>query len=72
MPGPAGLCSRGFQSLGAEWRRHDYLLGRQLRVLQGDGEICGFGSGIAADGALLVNTGECVAAVFNGDVSVRY
>lgn len=63
----------GFHSLGAEWRRHDYLLGRQLRVLQGSGEeICGFGSGIAADGALLVNTGERQVAVFNGDVSVRY
>lgn len=63
----------GFQPLGAEWRRHDYLLGRQLRVLQGSGEeICGFGSGIAADGALLVNTGERLAAVFNGDVSIRF
>lgn len=63
----------GFGSLCPEWRGHDYLLGRQLRVTQGGGvEIRGLGCGIAADGALLVDTGEGVAAVFNGDVSVRF
>lgn len=63
----------GFQALAAEWCRYDYLLGRRLRVLQGGGEeICGLGCGIAAGGALLVNTGERVVEVFNGDVSVRF
>lgn len=66
------FAAKGFEHLCGEWRAHDYLLGRQLKVAQGGGaEIRGLGCGIAADGALLVDTGEGVTAVFNGDVSVR-
>lgn len=61
----------GFTPLADEWRRNDYLYGRAIRVTRDGLEIAGVAGGIAPDGALLVQAADGLAAVFNGEVSVR-
>ena len=61
----------GFAPLADEWRRSDFLYGKAISVSSNGQHICGTAHGIAADGALLVERPEGIAAVFNGDVTVR-
>lgn len=65
------FAQQGFGPLADEWRRHDFLCGRPVTVRQGTEEVVGIAMGIAADGALLVERPEGIAAVFNGDVTLR-
>lgn len=53
------------------WPEADVLAGREVRVLLGDRELAGVARGIAADGALLLETGDGVRRLTAGDVSVR-
>ncbi len=61
----------GFAPLAEEWRRQDFLWGHTVTVRGGQEEVGGIARGIAADGALLVECPEGLAAVFNGEVSLR-
>lgn len=61
----------GFAPLADDWRRRDYLFGKPVVVRSGTDEKCGIGCGIAPDGALLIERPEGIAAVFNGEVTVR-
>lgn len=67
----AGFSEFGFGSLADEWRRQDFLRGRFVTVRNGAQKTSGIARGIAADGALLVDRPEGIAAVMNGDVSLR-
>ena len=49
---------QGFSVTAGRWSRYDWLLGRELTVYMADRQFSGVGAGVAADGALLVNTAE--------------
>ncbi len=61
----------GFVPFADEWRQHDYLCGRRVTIRTGAAEASGIARGIAADGALLVEGPQGLAAVFAGDVTLR-
>jgi BirA family biotin operon repressor/biotin-[acetyl-CoA-carboxylase] ligase len=63
--------TQGFAPLADEWRRHDYLRGRPVTVSGGAQPISGVARGVAADGALLVEGRDGVAAVLGGEVTLR-
>ncbi|MDH3621970.1 MAG: biotin--[acetyl-CoA-carboxylase] ligase [Gammaproteobacteria bacterium] len=49
--------TQGFAGFQNEWRGRDWLLGREVTVNTPHAQVAGVGAGIAADGALLVDTG---------------
>ena len=62
----------GFESLRAEWMAQHAHENRPVRLLMPDGrEIEGVAGGIAADGALLVNTPAGLQRFVAGEVSLR-
>jgi BirA family biotin operon repressor/biotin-[acetyl-CoA-carboxylase] ligase len=61
----------GFGPLVDEWRRQDFLYGRFVTVRSGGEEMSGIACGIAPDGALLLDRPGGIAAVVNGDISLR-
>ena len=61
----------GFASIADEWRRQDFLCGQPVTVRNGAEEISGIACGIAPDGALLLDGLDGIAAVLNGDVTLR-
>lgn len=61
----------GFAPLVEEWRRHDYLAGRELLVRDGAGEFSGVGCGLGADGALLLRRADQTVALVSGEITVR-
>jgi BirA family biotin operon repressor/biotin-[acetyl-CoA-carboxylase] ligase len=61
----------GFAPLAEEWRRHDYLEGRELLVQDGSGQFGGVGCGLGADGALLLRRADATVALVSGEVTVR-
>ena len=50
--------AQGFDAIAGRWSRYDWLLGREVTVHTADREFSGVGAGVAADGALLVDTAE--------------
>ena len=50
--------AQGFAAIAGRWSRYDWLLGREVTVHTADREFSGVGAGVAADGALLVDTAE--------------
>jgi BirA family biotin operon repressor/biotin-[acetyl-CoA-carboxylase] ligase len=67
------LCftGQGFEPFSAAWRGYDALAGRDVSVTQGTATFQGVARGIAADGALLVETGGRLVPVVAGDVTLR-
>jgi len=49
---------QGFATTAGRWSRYDWLLGREITVYTADQQFSGVGAGVAADGALLVDTAE--------------
>ena len=64
-----GQC--GFTPFADEWRRHDSLIGRNVHIHTNGNQVAGIAGGIAPDGALLVEQPDGLAAVYNGEVSLR-
>ena len=58
----------GFESMIAEWRDHDWLLGRQVSVDTEHGVINGVATGVDGDGALLVDGGDGAQRIISGTV----
>lgn len=61
----------GFGPFADRWRRHDFLHGRPVTVTGAGGPAAGIARGIAADGALLVESAGGLATVYAGDVTLR-
>jgi BirA family biotin operon repressor/biotin-[acetyl-CoA-carboxylase] ligase len=61
----------GFAPFVDEWRRCDWLFGRQVDVQTVAERFAGTAAGIAADGALLLDRRGQIATVLTGDVTVR-
>jgi BirA family biotin operon repressor/biotin-[acetyl-CoA-carboxylase] ligase len=61
----------GFGAFAGEYARHDVLHGRELRVGNGGAAQHGYGAGIDARGALLLQTTRGIVAVDSAEVSVR-
>jgi BirA family biotin operon repressor/biotin-[acetyl-CoA-carboxylase] ligase len=61
----------GFAPFAAEWERRDCLRGQEVCVREAAGERRGIARGVAADGALLLQQPGGMAAVVNGEVSLR-
>ena len=62
-------CASGGDLDRDPWFRRAYLLGAQVRVVDGDQEIEGTHLGIDANGALLLRTEEGVRAIVAGDLT---
>jgi BirA family biotin operon repressor/biotin-[acetyl-CoA-carboxylase] ligase len=60
--------AKGFAPFLQQWRRLDWLLGRQVEV--NGGEMTGTANGIDDDGALIVNAGGANQRVISGSVRV--
>ncbi|HZO83172.1 MAG TPA: biotin--[acetyl-CoA-carboxylase] ligase [Candidatus Binataceae bacterium] len=63
--------SGGFAAVWPAWERYSALTGRRVAVVDGCNRLCGTVSGIAADGALLLDTEVGTLRVLAGDVTVE-
>jgi len=63
--------AEGWSVFSTRWDRFDYLKGREVRVLSGDGEERAMAVGVDEQGALLVEADGVTRAVYSGDVSMR-
>jgi BirA family biotin operon repressor/biotin-[acetyl-CoA-carboxylase] ligase len=61
----------GVDQMCCDWAEADVLAGREVLVSLGDHEVTGVARGIAADGALLLDTTDGARRLTAGDVSVR-
>jgi BirA family biotin operon repressor/biotin-[acetyl-CoA-carboxylase] ligase len=62
-------CASGGELDRAPWFKRAYLLGAQVRVVDGDQAIEGTHLGIDVNGALLLRTDEGVRAIVAGDLT---
>ena len=53
-----------------DWRRHDWLLGREVTVDLPDSQIAGVAAGVGADGSLYVDTSDGRVTVVSGSVAI--
>ena len=60
----------GFAAFHAAWQDCDWLRGKQVSIAQAEEEVRGEASGIAKDGALLVQTGKGLRRIITGSVAV--
>jgi BirA family transcriptional regulator, biotin operon repressor / biotin---[acetyl-CoA-carboxylase] ligase len=60
----------GFAGFHAAWQDCDWLRGKQVSIAQAEEEVRGEASGIAQDGALLVQTAEGLRRIITGSVAV--
>ena len=60
--------TQGFAGFADDWRRHDWLLGRQIVVDMPGGQITGRAAGVDTDGALLVDTDSERVRVTSGSI----
>lgn len=61
----------GFAAFHAEWERRDAFQGARVRLAAAGRAIEGIASGVAEDGALLLETGGGVQRIYAGEVSLR-
>ncbi|MCH8336876.1 MAG: biotin--[acetyl-CoA-carboxylase] ligase [Proteobacteria bacterium] len=59
---------QGFAGFADEWRRHDWLHGREITVDMQNRRITGVAAGVDADGALFVDTGDEKVRVLSGSI----
>jgi len=60
--------ARGFVS--GDWRRHDWLLDREVTVDMPDKQISGTAAGVDEDGALLIDTGSGRQRIISGSIVI--
>lgn len=65
------FAEEGFAPFRARWLAADGLRDRRVRVVDGQGAAEGIARGVAADGALELDTGEGLARVVSGSVRLR-
>jgi BirA family biotin operon repressor/biotin-[acetyl-CoA-carboxylase] ligase len=58
----------GFAGFADEWAAHDWLRGREIVVDMPHRQITGIAAGVAADGALLIDTGTETTRVVSGSI----
>jgi len=58
----------GFARFHSTWIRYDWLRGKRIKVATTDGMLTGVADGIAADGALLLNSRNSVQHLISGSV----
>lgn len=61
----------GLEPFLADWRAHDALAGRAVRVDTGTGEVAGIARGVDAGGALLLEHGGETLRFASGEISLR-
>ncbi len=61
----------GFSSFSTQWKRLDWLAGKNIRVETPFGKIDGVASGIDDDGALVVHEGDKLERVVSGTVTLQ-
>src|SRR5690606_21234959 len=61
----------GFAAFRAEWQAAELVAGREVEVVDGRGRLAGCVRGVAADGALELETPAGVQRVVAGDASLR-
>lgn len=58
----------GLAGLLAEWRRHDWLRGKEVTVNMADRQVTGIAAGVDNNGVLLVKTGDGKVPVISGSI----
>jgi len=68
----AQFAQQGFAAVREEWLSHHAHQGRPVRLALGNGkEVTGQASGVADDGALLLDTGHGIERFHSGEISLR-
>ncbi len=62
--------SAGFAPFHDDWRKYDWLFGKQIIVDQPDGRCSGSADGVDEDGALIIRTAEDRRRVINGTITL--
>jgi len=62
--------TEGFAAFADDWRRHDWLRGREITVEQTCGAVTGTACGIDDDGALLLDAGDGTMRVLSGSIII--
>jgi BirA family biotin operon repressor/biotin-[acetyl-CoA-carboxylase] ligase len=65
------FAAQGFVAFADDWRKHDWLHGRDIMVDLAGRQISGIAAGVDSDGALLVDTENSQARVISGSVVVN-
>lgn len=65
------FAAQGFVAFADDWRKHDWLYGRDIMVDLPGRQISGIAAGVDSDGALLVDTENSQARVISGSVVVN-
>lgn len=60
----------GFAAFHTAWQDCDWLRGKHVSIPQAQEDVCGVASGIAEDGALLVQTAQGLRRIITGSVAV--
>ena len=60
----------GFSVFAEEWRRRDWLLGREVIANMPDGRVAGIAAGVDADGALIIDVAEGSMRVVSGTIEL--
>ncbi|GAB6139012.1 biotin--[acetyl-CoA-carboxylase] ligase [Halanaerobaculum tunisiense] len=61
-----------FDLLLAEWKKHAFTLGQEVKIVDGSQEYVGVANDIAFDGALVIETETGREKVYSGDVSLSH
>ncbi len=63
--------SDGFAPFHDEWKKYDWLFGRQIIVDKADGRCAGIADGVDDDGALIVRTDQDRRRIINGSITLQ-
>jgi BirA family biotin operon repressor/biotin-[acetyl-CoA-carboxylase] ligase len=58
----------GFEGFAEDWRRHDWLMGREVTVDMPGKQTTGIAAGVDADGALIIDTKAGKTRVISGSI----
>lgn len=61
----------GLASIIDEYKEHCVTLGREVRVIGGNDDVCGTAVDIASDGSVVIETENGCVSVSSGEVSIR-
>jgi BirA family biotin operon repressor/biotin-[acetyl-CoA-carboxylase] ligase len=61
----------GFAPFHKEWKKYDWLFGKQVIVDKPDGRCAGFADGIDDDGALIIRSDDVRRRIINGTVTLQ-
>jgi len=66
------LTGRNIQEILNTWKAHSSMLGKEVRVIQGNQTISGIALDLTDDGGLLLQTNGTTTKILSGDVHLLH